>query len=679
MKQKELLLATLVWIVMTMFLPLNAMAGEDGMQFSATISDNIEMNFTVISETNKTCMVGYVQNHRKATTDQSIQKITIPGTVQGYKVIKIGKGAFDYYKELTTVTLPGSIVEIEDDAFSDCEKLETFNFSEGLTTIGSYVFWGCNSLVNISLPNSLQSIGNSAFYSCSGLSAIHIPSGVKSIGQAAFLDCKALRSVTVDPNNTVYDSRENCNGIIETATNKIILSCATTTIPASVTAYGAFVFSLSDITQVTIPSHISLIEAGAFAGCRNLTSIRVEADNKTYDSRNDCNAIIETATNTLHTGCISTIIPDGMTTIGTGAFYMSRIESIKIPNSVVTIGMAAFEDCTRLKKITIPNAVQNIDAEAFGYCESLEEVTLPNTLSAIGDYAFYGCTSLDTIYSEIENPFYINDNVFGNLYEKAHLFIPYGTRSKYGETFAWKKFSFREELNEGSTFTLDLDDGTRMHFIVTSTENKTCEIGKKFKEVEEKEAAIDNLTLETITIPSTARGFKVTGIGAYAFLGCTGIKELVLPEHITSIGERAYQDCTGLTNIVLPSSIRNIGQYAFANCLGLTSVTTLINIPFNLDETAFMMADENYNPYIMYSVAKLYVPEGRGNLYKQTTGWKLFNSISEINPNGINAVSSPTMESVKWFSPDGKALNKVQHGLNIIRMSDGTTKKVIKK
>jgi hypothetical protein len=242
---------------------------------------------------------------------------------------------------------------------------------------------------------------------------------------------------------------------------------------------------------------------------------------------------------------------------------------------------------------------------------------------------------------------------------------------------AWKYFD-PKVLSEGDVFTFDLDDDTEMYFTVISDDNKTCVVGRGPCSGDRGKVAIDNLTQEVITIPATARGFKVTGIGSYAFHGCTGLKELVVPEFIDSIGNRAYQDCTSLTNITFPSSLKHIGQYAFANCTGLNSVTTHINIPFNLDETAFMMDNSNYNKYIIYNVVKLFVPEERLEIYKHTNGWKLFANIYPSNPSSIVAHFQQTTDPVMWFSLDGKNYDKHKRGLNIVRMSDGTTRKVVR-
>ena len=396
---------------------------------------------------------------------------TIPETVtyngKNYSVTNIGNDAFSRCTGLTYITIPNSITSIGDYALSGCSGLKSITIPNSVISIGNNAFNQCSGFTSITIPNSVTNIGNNVFSQCSSLTSITIPNSLISIGKNIFSFCDSLISIIVENGNTIYDSRNNCNAIIETATNTLIAGCQNTTIPNSV---------------INIGEH-------AFEACYGLTSIVVQDGNANYDSRNNCNAIIETATNTLIAGCQNTtipnsiisiedyafeacygltsiIIPNSVTSIGKSAFLRcTGLTSITIPNSVTAIGESAFGNCSSLTSITIPNgiiciedwvfslcssitsitignSVTNIGQNAFFRCTGLTSVTIPNSVTCIEDYAFGDCSSLLTIICHAaEVPELVGWNIFSNIpLSDATLYIPAESLEDYKAADQWKEF-----------------------------------------------------------------------------------------------------------------------------------------------------------------------------------------------------------------------------------------------
>ena len=357
--------------------------------------------------------------------------IIIPASVtydsQKPTVYQIGSGAFYGCTDLTSVTIPNSVKDISNYAFYGCRSLTSITIPEGVTRISDHTFGGCTGMQSVTIPSTVKEIEEEAFSNCSSLTSVTFPSKVTSIGKYAFSYCGGLTSMKVDEGNTTYDSRNNCNAIIETATNTLIAGCKNTIIPNSVTSIGEDAFHYnSGLTSITIPNSVTSIGVCAFIGCSGLTSVTIP--NSVTD--------IESSTFWKCSSLTSVTIPNSVTSIGFNAFGdCTSLTSVTIPNSVTSLGNSAFEGCSGLTSVTIPNSVKNIGEFAFRNCSSLTSVTIPNSVTNIGQWTFAGCSSLIsvTIPNSVTS---IGYNAFGDCSALTSVTIPNGVTSIESNAFA---------------------------------------------------------------------------------------------------------------------------------------------------------------------------------------------------------------------------------------------------
>ncbi len=420
----------------------------------------------------------------------SLTTITIPDSVT-----KADEGVFSGCTALKSVTIGSGIKNISHDFFINCKTLSSITIPNSVTSIGYFAFSGCIGLTSIIIPDSVTSISDAAFLDCTGLTRVELGSGVKSISNSVFNGCTGLETIIVESGNTKYNSNNNCNAIIETSTNTLILGCKNTVIPSTVTSIGNYAFEdCTGLTTITIPDSVTSIGQSAFNGCTGLETIIVESGNTVYNSNNNCNAIIETSTNTLIAGCKNTVIPSTVTSIGYYAFSgCTGLTTITIPNRVTSIGWFAFEDCTGLTSITIPDSVTSIGYSAFSGCTNLTyhtysgakylgnstnkyvvlvkasstyitsctinsgckviyekafqdcreltSITIPNSVTSIGDDAFDGCTTLATVEVKATTPPTLSGAIFFNCPLTTGIFVPSASVSAYKSATSWSVYS----------------------------------------------------------------------------------------------------------------------------------------------------------------------------------------------------------------------------------------------
>ena len=535
-----------------------------------------------------------------------------------------GKLIYCNTTDLTSYNIPNSVTEIGDATFRDCRSLTSITIPESVTTIGDYVFYQCSNLASVDLGNGVTSIGDYAFQSC-GLTSITIPGSVTTIGEYAFFQCD-MQSITISE---------------------------------GVTSIGAGAFGrCSSLTSITIPDSVTEIGDSTFSGCTSLTGFngKFATNDKLALIVNDRLIAFASAS-----GVTTYIIPDGVTSIGAGAFEdceslteitipegvteigdsafhrCSSLTSVTIPDSVTSIGEGAFYYCHNLVSITIPNSVTEIGSRAFRECHSLTEITIPDSVTEIGEQTFYGCSKLDSITIP-DGVTSIGDATFCYCNGLTEITIPNSVTY-----IGWNAFQYCTSLTEitipnsvtkigryafyGCKSLTSITIPDSVSEIGDSTFygcSNLAEFNGKFA-TNDKLALIANNKLIAFAPASSVTTYiipdGVTTIGYNAFRDCSKLTSITIPEGVTEIGTEAFRSCTSLTEITIPDSVTTIGSQAFEGCSKLTSVYCKPTTPPKINGSNMF----DYNA----EGRKIYVPMASVDAYKSADSWSKYSSAIE--------------------------------------------------
>ena len=295
------------------------------------------------------------------------------------------------------------------------------------------------------------------------------------------------------------------------------------------------------------------------------------------------------------------------------------------------IGDQAFSGCSGLTSLNLPDGITEIGEGAFSYCSGLTSLTLPAGITEIGRYAFSGCSGLTSLNLP-DGITSIGEKAFIDCSGLTSLNLPDGiTWIDYGTFWGCSGLT-----------SLNLPDG------ITS-------IGEK--------AFIYCSGLTSLNLPD-----GITWIDYGTFWGCSGLTSLNLPAGITSIGKEAFSSCSGLTSLNLPAGITFIGSRAFAGCIGLTSIYVYAEKVQKIGSNAFEECDAKK--------CTVYVPMGTYDYY-WISEFGYFENIVEFDATGIDKTTTSTdVEEVARYSVNGQRLSAPTKGLNIVKYSDGSVKKV---
>lgn len=438
--------------------------------------ENDEYEYEVYS--NHIVLTGYIGNETA---------VEIPAEIDGLKVTEIGVMTFSE-KNITSVTIPDSVVKIGDYAFKGCKKLTEVSIPDSVVIIGGRSFAECESLEGLAIPESVTEIGENAFARCSALKEINLPNGIEKIGGWTFYACQSL-------------------------------------------------------TKIEIPESVAEIEEFAFSDCINLAEISLPENVDIDDYALDNTAWIENRSKPLiingklilwDTAEGDVVIPDGVTRICGGAFFNCKeMTSVTIPESVKEIGGSAFQDCESLKSVAIPNSVEIIENYAFARCEALEDIVIPDSVTFLGERIFSDCKEL----ADITVPEHFDEKTI---------------KLAFGDTYWYKKRcdDTYVEIRENDEYKYDVYEehiiilqywGVGEHLDIPAEIDgiSVTEIGDRVFEFESitsvsipnsitkiGERAFSYTDLTEVTVPDS-----VTFLGEGAFADCDELADVIVPEH----------------------------------------------------------------------------------------------------------------------------------------------------
>ena len=457
-------------------------------------------------------------------------------------------------KEVEDVIIPDDVTTISPLIFQGCYSLLSLTIGNSVRAIRESSFANCTELASVNIPQGLTTIESKAFENCHSINSLHIPQSVSVIGDGAFRGCSGLSSISVADNNPIFDSRNNCNALIETETNTLVLGCKNTVIPTDVTTIDSYAFNCSDLINIDLPLSVNAIKGGAFEGCSSLSSIVIpESITELGAAFIGCSSL---TTVTMNSNCLNS--STGQFTQYSN-FFGPQVENYVIGDAVTKIGRYAFTDCSNMKSIVIGSGVTFIGDDAFKGCSGLKRAEFASVENLL---------AIDFSNHNYNNPLSYAHHLYIKGEEITNLIIPSGITTIKSGYFKGCSFITSVDIPE-SIMSIDnyAFDGCSAISRVTLKSNAI--VSKDY----DNQWGINNIgKIFGLQVKAYILGDEVMAIGNGAFQSCSAINTFIIPQHVTSIGSSAFRDCTGLTSVTIGSSVTSIGSSAFYGCAGLTSI-----------------------------------------------------------------------------------------------------------
>ncbi|MBQ5335790.1 MAG: leucine-rich repeat protein [Oscillospiraceae bacterium] len=603
---------------------------------------------------------------------ETVTKLTVPKTISGIAVTKIGRNAFSDMKALSSIKLPDGLEKLEDNVFWGCESLKELTLPKGMPrdSIARYSYiggWGstfresyiekiiledgaqyvptnlcygaghlrtviipdtvteigasafqCESVTEIDLPDSVQIIGSDAFKNC-GITSITLPEGLTQMGSCVFEGCKGITELTVPSTLTEAKYALAVSSIetltvadgMETLPERLAQkdsALRTVHLPRSVTGLGYGTFAESGITEFTLPKQV--VSGDSCFGESALEALSFE---------------------------------DGLEIIPAKMFRTAKaLKTISWTPDITEIGEDAFQYCNGLETVEIPDTVQTVGFRAFYDCEGLKTLRLPENGMKLGSYAFYDCTALESVYL----PMMAIDPETGTYYKDYNS-------NFFSYCKGLKKIEFAPEMKV-------IPESVCYH-----CESLTDIVFPTAPETIDRIAFEYCSALKTVTIPDS-----VTAINEFAFDGCESLETLHLPESLDHIGREAFRNTYALKELYLPHELTDYAGYYPFNHSGVETLVIADGIT-EIGSTTFAAMDNLRTVIFPDSVTKI-CDKAFLECYA-LTGVKLPPNLESVSDNSFGYCYSLTELTIpKTLTGKGWAAFN-QSGITELTFEDGMT------
>ncbi len=647
-----------------------------------------------------------------------LKKIILPDNVKN-----IESSAFEGCTDLSFLELPSGLTSIGNYAFFICTSLFSLQLPSGLDSIGESAFQGCTGLSSLQLPSSLTSIGKCAFDNCSGLTSVSLPSGLTSIGAFAFEGCIGLSSLQLPSGLTSIgvNAFSSCSGltsvslpsgltVISTGTFAGCYNLKSVQLPSDVKSIARGAFSnCTGLTSLELPSGLTKIEDGAFSGCSNIVSVYAympdpplfDGDGKDFPTcfNENCALYVPKKSytayivapgwgdfktiakfnpdlirdwvtkNVAQAGTLSTVIGEDKENItklkltgnlnDTDVQYLEEmireaaLQELNLKDAqLYAIESLRFSDCNNLTSLVLPDVLQRIEKEAFAHCTGLTTISLPAGLEYMYA-AFDDCTGLTSVYANMPTPLQDAFSFYGVDESNCILYVPEGSLAAYRQMEnTWGLFQHIVEFDSATgLLTLDIQangDGSLSGLVDAELRGR-----------------VKNLKISG-QIGNSDFGF----IKQYL---SSNLQNLDLKDaNVTDLPYCGLEGCQALTTISLPAGLRSIDKGFLSLCRNLKTIYAYMP-----DPNALIYGDEFSQESREWT---LYVPKGMKTVYQNSERWSYCKEIIEMETSGIDSVIlNPDAKEVSRYSVNGQRLAVPVKGLNIVKYSDGSARKVVVK